>query len=170
MEHFIQQPPYCGNYVDAVSQMQYDVRALKQHGASFGIDCDPIRVAHAYQHQLEVMFAEGHDAFPPHASCPAHSSHTATMPTTAPSTFAAASHSHSTGLHALLSNFHASTIHADPSAAIHVAAMTSSSQFCSGVPDLQSMQVGAPFAVQTGVNPEGNDSDVGRLAKRHRPR
>ena len=81
-----------------------------------------------------------------------------------------ASHLHSTGLHALLSNFHASTIHADPSAAIHVAAMTSSSQFCSGVPGLQSMQVGAFCALQTGVNPEGNDSDVGRLAKRHRPR
>ena len=40
---------FCGNFNDVVSQMQLDNSALKQHGALFGVDCDPIRAAHAYQ-------------------------------------------------------------------------------------------------------------------------
>ncbi len=49
--------------------VQLDINALTQHGALFGVDCDPIRAAHAYRDQLEILFAEGYDASSSHASC-----------------------------------------------------------------------------------------------------
>ena len=34
----------------------------------FGVDCDPIRAAHAYRSQLDVIFAKGNDASSSHAN------------------------------------------------------------------------------------------------------
>ena len=46
------QQPLRGNTPEAFTQMQFDLKALNQHGTVFGIDSDPIRVAHAYQNHL----------------------------------------------------------------------------------------------------------------------
>ncbi len=146
-------------------QMRSDISALKQQGAHFGIDCDPIRATLAYQNQLEVLFAEGYDASAPHASCSSSSDRFLPSQSLADAAISSGFASHGPqGCQSLQIPF------ASTSDASHGAAITSGSQFCVGVPDLQSSQVGAPLAVRTGVNPEGNDSDVGRLAKRHRPR
>ena len=63
----------------------------KQHGAVLGIDCDPIRAAHAYQSQLEGLFAEGYDAPSSHEGFSSHSSRSATNFTTASSSSSSSS-------------------------------------------------------------------------------
>ena len=51
--HSSQQHPNVGDFRYAFSQMHLDLTALEQYGAVFGIDSDPIRVAHAYHNHLE---------------------------------------------------------------------------------------------------------------------
>ena len=65
--------PLRADYRTAVKRMHADLQALVMHGGDLGIDCDPIRVAHAYGAQLEAIFA---DSIEPsftlqHSSCSA---------------------------------------------------------------------------------------------------
>ena len=120
-------------------QMHSDISGLKQQGAHFGIDCDPIRATHAYQNQLEVLFAEGYDASAPHASCSSSSDRFLPSQSLADAAISSGFASHiPQGCHSLQIPL------ASTSDASHGAANASGSQFCVGGPDLQSSQIGAP--------------------------
>ena len=66
--------PSRADYRTSVKCMHADLHALERHGGDLGIDCDPIRVSHAYGAQLEAIFAGSTEL-----SCEAHCAYTRTL-------------------------------------------------------------------------------------------
>ena len=66
--------PSRADYRTAVKRMHADLHALERHGGDLGIDCDPIRVSHAYGAQLAAIFPGSTKP-----SCEAHCAYTRTL-------------------------------------------------------------------------------------------
>ena len=172
--------------------MQLDLKGLNQHGTVFGIDGHPIRVAHAYQNHLGVMFDEGHYATFHNANDPSHPGHSAYSFMHAPT---ASDHkrvqssyvaTHATGHNADAGACLSSPAHlkpcqsantsarsSDASSSAHAsstaAALATTSGHLSALYNAHSSLVPqrASFSF-VGIDPNGSDAIVGRPAKQQR--